>query len=727
MNSTAKWKRAGLAAAALIPLMGLLMAGAALAQDRVIEGSLPDGLGRYRIELPAGWEPGGRLILYSHGFSFSNPLADSPSTSPSAEVGATLRAQGYALAAGSFANRGWALFDIVPAQRALLEVFRAEAGEPGQLILFGGSLGGLVSVLTAEALAAEGRPADGVLAACPPLGGARTWDQAVDVRLVYDAVCTQNRLPASSDPALPWILDAASIPADIDDINDPDALLTLGSAANRVRQCTGMFQPAILDTDAQRSRRNQLKSLLGLSSDDFLKTQLGYALIPLADLVRDPDKLDGASAFDNRFVDYGDAGVNERIRRVERDPIAAVRLAAVSDPTGAWGDTRVLVLHTDRDELVFPEHVETLQRMAHAGARPAVSAFVRESRPGHCQFDPAELGSGLTALQAWIDGAAAPTPASLDALCEQGADPTRCRFDPAYQVAPLDSRIRARQLPIDYTNRFHSGAWFDPAFDGEGWVVEVLENGIDAAVTWYTYPDRGGSGEQRWIAGIGRIAEDGIHVAEAFETRGPLFGAFDPDAVEYRPWGEFTLGFSGCAAQTALGAGVLAYRGKAGERGQRSLRQISSNAVRPEHCVIADPPLPAHPDSRFSGSWYRGGDAAGEGLQFLVDVEGLGTLVWYTYDPSGNPAWLLGAPSAAVEPGVWRFTAMRPRGTRFGNDFDPAAVRTPDWGELELRFADCDTATLRWTPSEAGWPAGQAQLVRLTRPAGNAACEAGSR
>ncbi len=704
--------------ALLLALSGLLAA-----QERVIEGSLGDGLGRYRIELPEGWQPGGRLILYSHGFSFSDPQADSPSTSPNAEVGAALRAQGYALAAGSFADRGWALFDIVPAQRALLEVFRAEAGEPGQLILFGGSLGGLVSVLTAEALAAEGRPADGVLAACPPLGGARTWDQAVDVRLVYDAVCSQHKLPESSDPDLPWILDAADIPEDIDDIDDPDTLLELGSAANRVRQCTGLFQPALLDTDAQRARLAQLKSLLGLTSDDFLKTQLGYALIPLADLVRDSDKLDGASAFDNRRVDYGDSLVNASIRRVERDPIAAVRLSAVSDPRGGWGDARVLILHTDRDELVFPEHVAALSAMQRPGSRAPVSAFVREASPGHCQFDVAELASGLAALQDWIDGADAPTPQALDARCEEAAAPAQCRFDPGYQVAPLDSRIRPRNLQIDYTNRFHSGAWFDPAFDGEGWVVEVLENGVDAAVTWYTYPGAGDAGEQRWIAGIGRIAADGIHVAEAFETRGATFGAFDPESVEYRPWGEFTLAFDGCAAQSILGQGTLRYRGKAGERGERSLRQINANAVMPEHCVSASPPVPAHPGSQHSGSWYRGGDAAGEGLQFLVDVEGQGTLVWYTYDPAGNPAWLLGPPRAALEPGVWRFEALRPRGTRFGVDFDPAAVDTPAWGEVELRFSGCDTASLSWTPSEAGWPAGEASLVRLTRPAGSAPCE----
>ncbi|MCK7592308.1 hypothetical protein [Pseudomarimonas salicorniae] len=703
-----------------VALLGL--AGATQAQERVLEGSLADGLGRYRIELPAGWQPGGRLIVYNHGFNFNDPNRRAPSTSPSAEVGEALRAQGYALAAGSYASRGWALFDIVPAQRALLDTFRSRAGEPGQTILFGGSLGGLVSVLTAEALAAEGRPVDGVLAACPPLGGARTWDQAVDVRLVYDAVCSGHKLPASSDPALPWILDADDIPEDIDNIDDPDSLADLASAANRIRQCTGLIQPAILDTSAQRARKARLKSLLGLSSDDFLKTQLLYALAPLSDLVRDPTKLGGRSAFDNRNVIYGDAEVDATVRRVERDPIAAVRLSAVSDPRGGWGDARVLLLHTTRDELVFPEHIAALP--IRAGDRPPVTAFVRESSPGHCDFEQAELGAALVALQAWMDGGPAPSAAGLDAACEAGADAARCRFAPEYQVAPLDSRIRSRRLNLLFTDQDHTGAWFDPSFNGEGWVVEVLENGVDAAVTWYTYPDSGEPGEQRWIAGIGRIAQDGIHIAEAFETRGPAFGGFDPDDVEYQPWGEFTLAFDGTVPGSNLGSGRLAYRGRGGETGERVLQQVATHARPPQHHNDLSPqPRPPHPESRYSGSWFRGAEAAGEGLQFLVDAEGRGTLVWYTYDPAGHAAWLLGPTSAAAEPGVWRFQALRPRGTRFGEDFVAGEVQTPTWGEIELRFSGCESAQLRWSPSEPGWSAGEASLVRLTRPAGSAPCE----
>ena len=225
------------------------------------EGALPGGAGSYRIVVPSGWQAGGPLIVYSHGFSMSKPAADDPpSVAPSGTIRDYLLSRGYALAAGSFRTRGWALFDLAADQRALLTQFRAQVGNPGDIILVGGSLGGVASMKTAEAFVADGEPVSGVYALCAPMDGARTWDQAVDVRLLFDAVCPDSPLP-TSDTSLPWVLAAQDIPDDIDDIEDPDVLVRLGSAANRIRQCTGMFQPSVLDTDAQRQRRTRLKSL----------------------------------------------------------------------------------------------------------------------------------------------------------------------------------------------------------------------------------------------------------------------------------------------------------------------------------------------------------------------------------------------------------------------------------------------------------------------------------
>ena len=46
--------------------------------------------------------------------------------------------------------------------------------------------------------------------------------------------------------------------------------------------------------------------------------------------------------------------------------------------------------------------------------------------------------------------------------------------------------------------RSRSGAWFDPAHNGEGWNVEELPDGR-AQVYWFTYD---GNGEQAWTIGV---------------------------------------------------------------------------------------------------------------------------------------------------------------------------------------------------------------------------------
>jgi len=101
-----------------------------------------------------------------------------------------------------------------------------------------------------------------------------------------------------------------------------------------------------------------------------------------------------------------------------------------------------------------------------------------------------------------------------------------------------------------------SGAWFDPARDGEGFIIEVLED-RRVVVYWFTYqPD--GSGEQVWMMGVGEIARPPIAdppppgprliaratVRDLIQPRGGVFGSdFDPGAVESIVWGDLQFSF----------------------------------------------------------------------------------------------------------------------------------------------------------------------------------------
>jgi hypothetical protein len=713
----------------VLGLILLLAAGLAAAQQR-FEGDLPGASGKYRIDLPAGWQPGGRLIIYNHGLTMQRPdQLGFPRTAPSSEVGALWLQQGYALAAGSYSSRAWALFDIEREQRALLEAFRELAGAPGEILLVGGSLGGLVSLRTAESFADEGVEVAGVYSLCAPAAGARSWDAAVDLRLVYDAVCEAFPLPAGS-AHLPWVVDYAAVPSSIDDIENIDELEIVAGilpVADQIRRCTGFFQPRVLDTPEQLARRARLKEFTGISSDHFLRTQLAYAIYPLADLIQAPEKLAGHNPFDNRFVDYGDPLINARVQRVEGDPLAAVKLRAQSDVSGRVGGARVLAVHTDRDELVFPEHLAALRASGIADSQLA-TALIREDEPAHCKFSAAEFQAGFEGLRRWIDAGSRPTPASLLALCQTAAGALggeqRCGYDPALQPGALDERIRPRQLALHELSAFESGSWYDPATSGEGLIVEVLDD-QRAVLAWYSYPAPGEAGEQTWLIGLGRISADGIHAAEMYQYSGARFGAgFDPADIDGRLWGEMTFWSAGNACTgdgaASIGRGRLRFAGPPGYgRGERELAQLSQIGVR----CGATMPAPPHPYVAYSGSWYRGPQAPGEGLQLQVDGHGFAVLIWYTFTPDRRPAWLIGTAQAPSTPGApLVFELQRPRGTVFGPGFDPGAVQRPRWGTATLRFSGCHAAQLEWQSTEPGWGSGSQAIERLTTPAGVLPC-----
>lgn len=116
-----------------------------------------------------------------------------------------------------------------------------------------------------------------------------------------------------------------------------------------------------------------------------------------------------------------------------------------------------------------------------------------------------------------------------------------------------------------------------------------------------------------------------------------------------------------------------------------------------------------------SGSWFDPA-RSGEGVivQFLPD--GSANAFWFTYPPAGEAgaqAWMVGQ-GGVVDGDTLRFdTVYRPLGARFGEQFDPADVDLVPWGTMEMQFADCGNATLRYAGPPA-FGAGEQTLVRLT-------------
>jgi hypothetical protein len=98
-------------------------------------------------------------------------------------------------------------------------------------------------------------------------------------------------------------------------------------------------------------------------------------------------------------------------------------------------------------------------------------------------------------------------------------------------TAPLEDRIR---------HAFVAGTWYNPERVGEGFVVDLLEDGR-GIVFWFGYR-ADDAAAQSWLYGVGSFTGDTLHVADVLQPVGGGFGnAFDAAAVEQRRWGELRL------------------------------------------------------------------------------------------------------------------------------------------------------------------------------------------
>ncbi len=117
-----------------------------------------------QIDIPAGWN--GTLSLYRHGYGGgpSYPLRNAVNSA----AGKELLARGYALAASSYSQDGWAVESALADQTALLNLFAEHHGKPKRTIAWGESMGGLVTEGLAQTRADR---LDGAVCLCGSVGG----------------------------------------------------------------------------------------------------------------------------------------------------------------------------------------------------------------------------------------------------------------------------------------------------------------------------------------------------------------------------------------------------------------------------------------------------------------------------------------------------------------------------------------------------------------------------
>jgi hypothetical protein len=400
----------------LIATLSIFASNTALA-DTTITG---EKLGAFfQITVPINWN--GDLVINNHGFDF-NPPGPNPGLGPLAPL---MLSEGYAVAASSYSQCCWTLFTTQQDINRLIGVFEANFGAPNSVILHGGSLGGII---TAQGIEKLGANIVGAYPVCGALAGGRSWDGAIDLRLVYDAVCgTVGALPGG----------ATGLPAP----GFPAGGLSTTTIALAVNACTGVLTPPAFRTPDQTARLEQLKAVTSLP-ENFIVTDMVFVTNGLSNLIFAPDKLDGGQGVGNVGVTYNDPAIDASIQRVAYDNQARNRLFKYFTPKGDVGATKIVSIHTDGDGLVIVENEQTYRDVVPAAN--LTTAIVNEAGNTHCGFTAPELISGWESLRGWLAGGSQPTPTSIQAACLTIGTAAQCRIDPSYVLGSFDSRIPAR-------------------------------------------------------------------------------------------------------------------------------------------------------------------------------------------------------------------------------------------------------------------------------------------
>jgi hypothetical protein len=250
-----------------------------------------------------------------------------------------------------------------------------------------------------------------------------------------------------------------------------------------------------------------------------------------------------------------------------------------------------------------------------------------------------------------------------------------------------------------------TGAWYDPAQNGHGLVVQQLL-GRRVLATWYTFDPEG---RQAWFFGDG--AYDGrFATLTNVRTLGTFFPPnFVPTDAQNQPFGTMTLTFDSCRS------GRVDFDLPSGfGRGSMSLTRLTQPTDVECDGVAAQAATGALASA--SGAWY---DASqnGHGL-FVENLPGNQVLAaWYTFGPAptGGQAWMIGVGTASGS--SVQFSMLKTTGGRFIPNFNPAAISNPVLGPATLTLSDCNAGRLDYAFG-LGFGSGALSLTRLTKPMG---------
>jgi hypothetical protein len=415
----------------------------------------------YEIKLPTKWN--GTLIIYSHGYRFTEPVP--PDFAPvdrtalpaaGGELADQLVAQGYALAGSAFKTNGWDVLDGVAAGEQLHAFFLKNVGNPDRVYVTGDSLGGLITETLAQK---HPEWVSGSAPFCGVLGGTNlNLDVALDVAYaVKTLIYPDLKLTgfASHDEAVQnWQGAYAAITK------------AGGDVANGVPKI--LLVAALVDSPAQTKTYDgsTIESQVRARAESIL-TALGYGTYGRYDIEQrvggNPsgnDKADYTGRVSNEersLIDLVSPGATDRLltqldsgQRVTADPAARAAADKLGNPTGRIDDPTI-TMHTKSDplvlvqnEVVFRDRVDAATKTRKADlvqlyTLPPATYSPQTGAPygaGHCNFTTPQRLGVLTLLDNWVRRGAIPAGEGITKAF--GGDPSVSQvYSPGPWPAPV--------------------------------------------------------------------------------------------------------------------------------------------------------------------------------------------------------------------------------------------------------------------------------------------------
>jgi hypothetical protein len=368
----------------------------------------------YAIVMPdAGWN--GTLVILAHGYRDKADHPGEVDNRAAMDAGFTgianaLAAQGYAVAATSYRDNGWAVKESIHDIVALRALFNGLVGRPTTSLLMGFSLGSFVTATLAER---AGGLFDGYLPACGVLAGApRAWDMGAAGMLAYQLIFGVPAgwgTPADADDDVDF--ETEVFPILLSQVLSPlnygkwEFIRLISGARGPVDPLPPVLYPSWLFTNfffftearAEAERRaggpyvqNVTHNYTLTAAQLAYLASLGFNATPVLAAMNASQRFSADRSARNYMTHY------------------ATFSGKLSDP--------VLTLHTKWDTLVPWGHESAYAETVAAAGRSNLLVQASTNGLGHCSFAPNEIGAAVAVLENWVKTGVRPTAATLAAF-----------------------------------------------------------------------------------------------------------------------------------------------------------------------------------------------------------------------------------------------------------------------------------------------------------------------